>query len=118
MNMKTLKFQSFGMDKEVYFYLDEYLNGGTYIGAMLIEENGEDYYGNVSVNVPHGYIENKNEFYADTNNSSNLINAMLEAKLIKKMGESVSSGFCVYPKMKITKDFWNYVKQNDEKGGD
>ncbi len=111
--MKTFKFKSFGEDREVYFYLDRYeMNDATYIGAMMIEDGDEDYYGDVSINIPHGKIDNANEFYANRD-SDQLIKAMLKAKLIEDTDDTVSSGYAVYNKMRTTEKFMEYVKANE-----
>ena len=113
--MNIFEFKLYGEPCKVYFYTDKYANNdSTFVGAICIDENGEeDYYGNVSINVPFGYLENDNEFYADTNNSSEIVKAMLKEKLIRKTGDTTSSGYCIYPKVKLTKKFWEYVKENE-----
>ena len=114
--MKTLKFTLYGKQKEVYFVLDTYaISGDLAILAYNIDENGyDDYYGDVSKALQFGRINGDDEFYADTNNSSSLIEEMLKQGLIKDTDESCSSGFCVYPKMKLTKKFKEYVKENED----
>ena len=93
-----------------------YVNNNTLaIQAIVIDEEGfEDDYGTVSVNLEFGRIEADNEFYADTNNTSVLISKMVKAKLIEDLGETCSSGFCIYPKMKTTEKFNEYVKVTED----
>ena len=114
--MKTLKINSYGNNYEIYFQLGKYVNNNTLaIQAICIDEEGfEDYYGTVSVNLEFGRIEADNEFYADTNNTSVLISKMVKAKLIEDLGETCSSGFCIYPKMKTTEKFNEYVKVTED----
>jgi len=107
--MKTLKFKLYDEPMEVYFFTSRYeLNNKLFIGARTVED--DDFYGDITVNLPFGYINNDNEFYADTNNSKEIIKAMLEQELIKETAESMSSGYCIYPKMKLTRKFKEYCK--------
>ena len=113
--MKTLEVNCYGNKFDVWFYTNTYANNGTmYIGAMCKDEDGNvDYYGDVSVNLSHGRVDNDNEFYADINNSKELIKTMLEAKLIEDLDETCSSGYCIYPKMKITEKFKEYIEESE-----
>ena len=108
--MKTLKFKLYNEPMEIYFFTSRYeLNNKLFIGARTVED--DDFYGDITVNLPFGFVDNDNEFYADTNNSREIIKAMIEQGLIKETDDSMSSGFCVYPKMILTDEFKEYCKE-------
>lgn len=108
--MKRFEFDLYDELERVSFFLNTYSNDTTYVGAISFdEEENEDFYGDISVNLPHGTITNEREIYADVNNSQVIINAMLKAGLLEETNESCPSGFVVYPKVKLTDKFYEYV---------
>lgn len=81
------------------FYKTKYMNPEN-TAIIALTNNGETY-GFVSVNLIHRNIS-EDEIFMDMNNSSQLCNAMIKDGLLKPTGETVSSGYCVYPVAKIT----------------
>lgn len=96
-------------EREIKFTTDTYaVDDSMYIGAWITEENEpDDFYGDVTVCIP--YMTAEDEIILDTNNSPELIKEMIKQKLIKKTGEMVGSGFCVYPIAKVTEKFYREV---------
>ena len=106
--MKTFKFKMFGKPMEVYFIKDAYaVNDDLYVGAFKVDG---DYYGDISKCLPMSPPLEEKEIYADTNNSSEIIKAMLKAELLIDTHETTSCGMCIYPKYKLTDKFEEYVK--------
>lgn len=105
--MKTLKFMLYDEPMEVFFVIDSYTTNDN-LAIMAYNKDGE-FYGDVTTCIPFGYVE-ENEFYA-SNNSEFLIKAMIKEKLIKDLDDSISSGYAIFHKMKITKKFMEYVKE-------
>ena len=89
----------YNKEYDLKFYKSKYVNSeNTAIIAMM--DDGE-MYGYVSVNLIHRNLS-EDEIFMDMNNSSQLCNAMIKDGLLKPTGETMSSGYCVYPVAKIT----------------
>lgn len=98
-------------DHEIKFVVDKYeKDNSTYIGAVIMED-GEivDFYDDITICSMYTAIGGE-EVVLDTNNSKELINAMIENGLIEKTPYiGVRSGYCDYPKGRITKKFFDEV---------
>ena len=96
---------------EIKFVVGKYNeDNSTYIGAVVMED-GEpvEYYDDVTICSMHTAIGGE-EVALDTNNSRELINAMVENGLIEIMPYiAIRSGYCEYPKGRITKKFFDEI---------
>lgn len=106
----TYKCTIYNKEYNLNFYKTKYVDPeNTAIIAMM--EDGE-MYGYVSRNLIYGNLS-EDEIFMDMNNSSQLCKAMIKDGLLKPTGESVSSGYCVYPVARITdklKKILNIIK--------
>lgn len=97
-------------DYEIKFVTDTYaMDGSSYIGAYTTD--GE-FYGDITVCIP--FMARENEIILDINNSPKIIKEMIKRKLISETGNTVSSGYCVYPTAKVTDKFYEEVFKWEE----
>lgn len=109
--MKLFEFNLYDKPYKIFFFLDEYLHGGLYVGAMYVDEDGnEDFYGDISINIPMCRLEDK-EIVA-SNDASETVKNMIKAKLLIDTEETVSSGYGIYKKVRLTDKFYEYVKES------
>lgn len=106
---KPFNVKTYGKEYKIVLTLSTYeFNGATALIAYNCNEKGKktDLHAVISVNI-NGYCIYKDEIIADTNNCEKLVDELMKNNILTETGETVSSGFCTYPIMKINMDSFN-----------
>jgi hypothetical protein len=84
-------------------------NDAIVVLARLKYEDGQIEDCPISVNLNHGPAQDVHsedlpagQWFADTNNYNDIVDALIDARWIQKTGEHGQSGFCTYPVCEIT----------------
>lgn len=86
-------------EKKVKLQVAEYLDGNTYVG---LTDEDDFYYNDITVNLG---IDLPEYFgFVDTNNNPNAESFILDNELGENTGETMRSGFCVYPLYKFNQE--------------
>lgn len=98
----------------VKLYKSKYANNDRLAVVMMDQDNCP--YGEVTVNLCNEDIENKNCAYVDTNNMEGIYEFLVENGIAKDTGTVGISGFCVYPQMEFDiEKLMKYIKENKMK---
>lgn len=115
---------SYGDTYTLGLYREDYLYGGTGLGALILDGPDEDEYledwGFISVNVANDEVsrewcEQEGCIVIDTNNlSKDFVAAVRESGLVELSGGVCHSGFCTYPLAKVSDDVLHALRSRDE----
>lgn len=105
-----INFRFFDDEYRARFLKSEYANNGNlYVGVIYWDEECECWmpWVDLTVNLPGMKCE-PNEAFLDINNCApEIIKALKEKEYIKDTGVTRQSGFCTYPLVEFSEEFFN-----------
>ncbi len=107
-----INFSFLGETYKARFCRNEYFNENLYVGVTYWDEEFECWmpWGDLTVNLP-GFLLEENEAFLDTNNCApEIIRILKEKGYIKDTGVTRQSGFCTYPLVEFTEEFFNGIE--------